>query len=162
MQDLHAVHKSAVFSFTVVRWNYASLLSKYCSRWPSVLVLKQSKYHCYEATCYTQAESSFILDFFRICRPKQQLQQTSQKNRVCSAQLLKLRFWHMFWHIKMCQNLSLRSCAEQTQFILKRATFCNHRESPDNFNFFELFIISPKIPFDELFLKTTLKTSGDI
>ena len=43
-----------------------------------------------------------------------------------------------------------------------RATFCNHRESPDNFSFFESFIISPKIPFDELFLKTILKTSGDI
>ena len=41
-----------------------------------------------------------------------------------------------------------------------RATFCNHRESPDNF--FELLIISPKIPFDELFLKTILKTSSDI
>ena len=45
---------------------------------------------------------------------------------------------------------------------LFRATFCNQRESPDNFNFFELLIISPKIPFDELFLKTILKTSSDI
>ena len=45
---------------------------------------------------------------------------------------------------------------------LLRATFCNHRESPDSFNFFESLIISPKIPFDELFLKTILKTSSDI
>ena len=37
---------------------------------------------------------------------------------------------------------------------LLRATFCNHRESPDNFNFFESIILPPKIPFDELFLKT--------
>ena len=29
-------------------------------------------------------------------------------------------------------------------------------------HFFESLIISPKIPFDELFLKTILKTSGDI
>ena len=39
-----------------------------------------------------------------------------------------------------------------------RATFCNHGESPDNLNFFESLIISSKLPFDELFLKTTLKT----
>ena len=43
-----------------------------------------------------------------------------------------------------------------------RATFCNHRESPDSFSFFESLIISPKIPFDDLFLKTILKTSSDI
>ena len=43
-----------------------------------------------------------------------------------------------------------------------RATFCNHQESPDNFNFFESLIISAKIPFDELFLKTMLKTWSDI
>ena len=43
-----------------------------------------------------------------------------------------------------------------------RATFCNHRESPDNFSFFESLILSPKISFDELILKTTLKTSSDI
>ena len=43
-----------------------------------------------------------------------------------------------------------------------RATFCNHRESPDNFSFFELLILSPKISFDELILKTILKTSSDI
>ena len=48
------------------------------------------------------------------------------------------------------------------QMTQLRATFCNHRESPDNFNFFELLLISPKIPFDELFLKTILKTSRDI
>ena len=45
---------------------------------------------------------------------------------------------------------------------LLRATFCKNRESPDNFNFFESLIISPKIPFDELFPKTVLKTSSDI
>ena len=43
-----------------------------------------------------------------------------------------------------------------------RVTFCNHRESPDNFNFFESLIISPKVPFDESFLKNILKTSSDI
>ena len=43
-----------------------------------------------------------------------------------------------------------------------RATFCNHRESPDNFNFFESLISSPKIAFDELFLKPILETSGNI
>ena len=53
---------------------------------------------------------------------------------------------HLIWHI-------LR---------LLRATFCNHRESPDNFNFFESLIISPKIPFDELLLTNIVKTSGDI
>ena len=41
-----------------------------------------------------------------------------------------------------------------------RATFCKNRESPDNFNFFESLIISPKIPFDELFPKAVLKRSG--
>ena len=41
-----------------------------------------------------------------------------------------------------------------------RATFCKNRESPDNFNFFESLIISPKIPFDELFPITVLKTSS--
>ena len=46
--------------------------------------------------------------------------------------------------------------------LIIRATFCNHRESPDNFNFSESLIIFPKIPFDELFLKTILKTSGNI
>ena len=43
-----------------------------------------------------------------------------------------------------------------------RATFCNHRESPDNFIFFESLIGSPKIPFDELLLKPILETSGNI
>ena len=43
-----------------------------------------------------------------------------------------------------------------------RPTFCIHRESPDNFNFFELLISSPKIAFDELFLKPILETSGNI
>ena len=43
-----------------------------------------------------------------------------------------------------------------------RATFCNHGESSDNFSFFESLILSPMMPFDELFLKTTLKTSSDI
>ena len=38
----------------------------------------------------------------------------------------------------------------------------NARQSPDNFNFFESIILSPKVPFDELFLKTILKTSGDM
>ena len=47
-------------------------------------------------------------------------------------------------------------------YKLFRATFCNHRESPDNLGFFESLILSPKIPFDELFLKTILKTSTDI
>ena len=32
----------------------------------------------------------------------------------------------------------------------------NHREFPDNFTFVESLIISPKIPFDELFLKNIL------
>ena len=47
-------------------------------------------------------------------------------------------------------------------YKLFRATFCNHRECPDNFCFFDSLILSPKIPFDELFLKTILKTSTDI
>ena len=52
--------------------------------------------------------------------------------------------------------------SQDHQKLHLRATFCNHRESPDNFNFFDSLIISPKIPFDELFLKTILKTSSDI
>ena len=47
-------------------------------------------------------------------------------------------------------------------YKLYRATFSNHRECPDKFSFFESLILPPKIPFDELFLKTILKTSTDI
>ena len=57
-------------------------------------------------------------------------------------------------------RLSISSCSKcrlNRSYQILRTTFCNHRESPDNFNFFESLIISPKIPFDELFLKKHIK-----
>ena len=69
-----------------------------------------------------------------------------------------------FMHVctKWDARTTIQGCSKNDLRNLLRATFCNHRESPDSFNFFEFLIISPKIPFDELFLKNILKTSSDI
>ena len=70
---------------------------------------------------------------------------------------VRSRLWQVLFAKSHRNRMKNRMCKRAL-----RATFCSHRESPDSFNFFESLKISPKIPFDELFLKTTLKTSSDI